>query len=148
MHATHPWNVTLPGRISSSGSLLVLRLSASSTPNAWTPRDLGFSLTDNWCVVWDPPLMAQLCCLSHRCPMSHRPHYIAEDTSVHPGDRLDHSSAPWLTCLARHQPTPLVGPNLRGPIITSGQQHPRTSHTSPSVSSCNLFSEETKSLPW
>ena len=38
-------------------------------------------------MVWDPPLVAQLCCSSHRCLISHRPHYIAEDTSVHPGDR-------------------------------------------------------------
>jgi len=86
MHAAHPWNVTLTGRYSSS--LLVLRLNTSSTPHARTPRDLGFSLSYNWCVVWDPPLVAQLCCLSHRCPMSHRPHYTVEDTSVHLGDRL------------------------------------------------------------
>jgi len=50
-------------------------------------HDLGFSLIDNWCVVRDPPLVAQLCCSSHRCPTSHRPHDIAEDTSVHPSDR-------------------------------------------------------------
>jgi len=78
MHATHPWNVTLTGRISSSVSLLVLRLNTSSTPHAWIPGDLGFSLTDNWCVVWGPPLVAQLSCSSHRCPISHHPH---------PGDR-------------------------------------------------------------
>ena len=23
-------------------------------------RDLGFSLTDNWCVIWDPLLVAHL----------------------------------------------------------------------------------------
>ena len=56
-------------------------------PHAWTPRDLGFSLTGNWCVVRDPPLDAQLCCSSHRCPMSHLPHYVAKDTSSYPGDR-------------------------------------------------------------
>jgi len=55
MHAAHPWNVTLTSRISSSGSLPVLRLNVSSTPHAWAPRDLGFSLTGNWCVVWDQP---------------------------------------------------------------------------------------------
>ena len=64
MHAVYPWNVTLTGRITFSGSFLVLRLNASSTPHAWTPRDLGFSLTGNWCVVWDPPLVAQLFCLT------------------------------------------------------------------------------------
>jgi len=58
MHVVYPWNVTLSGFIASSGYLLVLRLNASSTPHAWAPRGLGFSLTDNWCVVWDPPLMA------------------------------------------------------------------------------------------
>ena len=31
MHAAHPWNVTLTGRIFFSGSILVLRLNASST---------------------------------------------------------------------------------------------------------------------
>jgi len=65
----------------------MLRLNASSTQHAWAPRDLGFSLADNWCVVWDPPLVTQLCCLSHRCPLSHRPPYIIEDTLVHLGDR-------------------------------------------------------------
>ena len=83
MHAAHPWNVTLMGRISSNGSLLVSRQNTSSTPYAWAPRDPGFSLIGNWCVVWDPPLVAQLCCLSHRCltPLH------CEDTSTHPGDQ-------------------------------------------------------------
>jgi len=31
--------------------------------------------------------MALLYCLSQRCSISHRPHYIAEDTSAHPGDQ-------------------------------------------------------------
>ena len=44
MHATYPWNVTLMGLSSSSGSLLVLRLNVLFTPPAWTPRDLDFSL--------------------------------------------------------------------------------------------------------
>jgi len=44
MHAAYPWNATLMGLSSSSGSLLVLRLNALFTPHAWTPRDLGFSL--------------------------------------------------------------------------------------------------------
>jgi len=26
-------------------------------------RDLGFSLIDNWCVIWDPLLAAHLYCL-------------------------------------------------------------------------------------
>jgi len=79
--------MTLTGHISSSGSLLVLCMDVSSTPHTWTPRDLGFSLTDNWCMVRDPPLVAKLCCLSHRCPMSHRLHSVVEDPSAHPGDR-------------------------------------------------------------
>jgi len=87
MHAAHPWNVTLTGRISSSGSLLVLRLNASSSPHAWAPCDLGFSLTDNWRMVRDPLLVAQLCCSNHRFSISHRPHYAPEDTSAHLGDR-------------------------------------------------------------
>jgi len=87
MHAAYHWHIALMGLSSSSGSLLVLRLNALFTSHAWIPHDLGFSLLINWCEVQDPPLMAQLCCLSHRCPMSHRPHFVAEDTSTHPGDR-------------------------------------------------------------
>ena len=62
MHAAHPWNVTLTSRLFPSGSLMVVHTTAFPTPHARTPRDLGFSLTDNWCVVWDPPLVAQLYC--------------------------------------------------------------------------------------
>ena len=31
-------------------------------PTRMDSRDLGYSHTDNLCVVWDPPLVAQLCC--------------------------------------------------------------------------------------
>ena len=31
--------------------------------------------------------MAQLYCLGHRCPISHRHHNTVENTLVHPGDR-------------------------------------------------------------
>jgi len=85
MRAARPWNVTFSSRIFLSGSLLVSCLNASSAPHAWAPRDLGFSLTDNWCVV------------CHQCPIFHRPNYIAEDTSVHPRDRH-------LTALRNHGP--------------------------------------------
>jgi len=78
MHAAHSWNVTLTGHIFSSGSLPVLRLNASSTPHVWAPCDLGFSLTDNWCVVWDPPLVAQLRCLTRRGPRT-RQHILMAD---------------------------------------------------------------------
>jgi len=96
MHAAHPWNVTLIDRISSSGSLLVLRLNALSTPHAWTPRDLGFSLTGNWCVVWGPPLVAQLSCSSHRCPISHRPHPGDQSLTTlrHLGPRASRDTGP------------------------------------------------------
>ena len=118
MYAAHLWNMTLTGHISSSGSLFVLHLSASSTPHEWAPHYLGFSLTGNWCVVWDPPLVAQICCMSHRCSTSlHcRGHIRTSWWSM-----SDHSSVPWRTCLARHWRVSLVGPTLRGPIITSGQ---------------------------
>jgi len=169
MHATHLWNVTLAGRISSSGSLLVLRLNASSTPHAWAPRDLGFSLTDNWCVVWDPPLVAQLWCLTRQGPRT-RQHILMTDAwplrdplgilSVrHPGriacgthltwPRPDHSSTPWACRLQSSGPSRFVGPSLRGPTSTSSQLRPNTGrYTSPPVSSYNLFGEETKSSPW
>jgi len=45
-------------------------------------------------------------------------------------------------------PAMLVGPCLRGTDNTSGQRRPRTGrYTSSPVSSCNSFSEETKSSP-
>jgi len=115
MHAVYPWDVTLTGLISPSGSLLVLRLNASSTPQAWNPRNLGFSLTDNWCVVWDPPLVAQLHCLT-RQGLRTRQHILMTEArplldplgvlfARHPGrtacgthltwPRPDHSSTPW-----------------------------------------------------
>ena len=78
MHAAYPWNVTLTGLSSPSGSLLVLRLNVSYTPHAWILRDLGFSLTGNWCVVWDPPLVAQLHCLTWPCPRT-RQHILMTD---------------------------------------------------------------------
>jgi len=37
-------------------------------------RDLGFSLTDNWYVIWDPPFVVQLWCSSPRCSTS--PHCL------------------------------------------------------------------------
>jgi len=81
---------------------------------------------DNWCVVWDPPLVTQLRCLSHRCLMSHRPHRIAKDTYAHPGEQR-------LTTL-RHLGSRALrdtGPcrswdQLTWPTITSSQQCPRT----------------------
>jgi len=112
---------------------------------SWT----RFLPIDNWCVFWDPPLVAQLCCLSHRCPMSHRPHCIAEDTSAHPGTTFDHSLAPWLMCLARHWPMSLVGPSLRGPpLLAVNDVRGLVGTQAPQSQAVNLFSEETKSSPW
>jgi len=137
MHAVYPWNMTLIGRISSRDSLLVLRLNVSSTPHAWTPRDLDFSLTNNWCVVWDPPLVAQLCCLSHWCSISHRPHYIHEDTLAHPGDRC--LTTLWYfgaRALRNTGPCRAWDPPYVGPPLLVVKQRPRTGrYTSPLVSS-------------
>jgi len=44
MHADHPWDVTLTSRLFPNGSLMVVRTTASPTPHARTPRDLGFPL--------------------------------------------------------------------------------------------------------
>jgi len=91
-------------------------------------HDLDFSLTDNWCVVWDPPLVVQLCCSSHRCPTSHRRRDIVEDTSVHPSDRrlttLRHlgSRASRDTGLRYSWDPPYAGPSLLAVKL-----HPRTS---------------------
>jgi len=80
----HPRKVTLTSRIFSSGSLLVLRLNASSTPHAWTPRDLGFSpqlATGVWPGIhlsW-PSSAVRVTDV--------RPLCIVEDTSAHPRDR-------------------------------------------------------------
>ena len=62
MHADHPWNVTLLSCLFPSGSLTVVRPTASSTPHAWALGDLGLSLTDNWSVAWKPPFSVHLYC--------------------------------------------------------------------------------------
>jgi len=72
----------------SSGSVLVLRLKRIIHSTRMDPHDLGFSLTNNWCVVWNPPLVAQLYCSSPMSDLS----TLSSGTSVHPGDR-------WLTTL-------------------------------------------------
>jgi len=87
MHAAYPWNITQKGLGSSRGSLLGLHLNVSFTPHAWTPRDLCFSLTGNWCMVWDPPHVAQLSCLTRRC-LRTRQHILMRPMP-------DHSSTSW-----------------------------------------------------
>jgi len=67
----------------SSGYILVLRLKRVIHSTRMDSHDLGFSLTDNWCVVWDPPLVAQLYCLGLMSDLS----TLSSDTSVHPSDR-------------------------------------------------------------
>jgi len=44
MHADHPWDMSLTIRFFPSGSLMVVHTTASPTPHAWTPCDLGFPL--------------------------------------------------------------------------------------------------------
>jgi len=75
-------------------------------------RGLGFSLTDNWCVVWGPPFMAQPYCLSHRCLISH-------PLTILPRTHQD-------ILVIDTNPCPLVGPNLRDLIITSGERRSMT----------------------
>ena len=58
----------------SSGSTLCVTPERVIHSTRMNPRNLGFSLTDNWCLVWDPPLVAQLYCLDSRCPIS--PHCL------------------------------------------------------------------------
>ena len=142
MHETHPRNVTLSGHISFSGSLLVLHLTASSTTHAWGPRDLGFSLTDNWGVVWDPPLVAQLYRLTCRGPRTHQ-HILMTDAWPlldtlgilpvrHPErtacgthltwPRLDHSLTPWACRLQGAGPCRSSDPAY----VACSQLRPRT----------------------
>jgi len=56
----------------SSGSTLRVTPEHVIHSTRMDPRDLGFSLTD----IWDPPLVAQLYCLSSRCPIS--PHCLVQ----------------------------------------------------------------------
>jgi len=110
------------------------------------PRDVGFPLTNNWRVIWDPLLVAQLYYLGFRCPIS--PCYLVARRYILMIDVWP-LLAPWRTFFARFWPTLLVGPayvTLTLPVVS---QRPGTGrNTSPPVSSCNSFSEEAKSLPW
>jgi len=164
MHAIYPWNVTLTGRISSSGSFLVLRLNASSTPHAWTPRDLGFSLTGNWCVVWDPPLVAQLLCLTHRGPRT-RQHILMTNAwplldppgalSVrHPGRTAcgtqlmwptpEQSSIPWACRLQGIGPCHSWDPAYVTPrLLAVNDVRGLVGTQAPQSRAVNLFSKET-----
>ena len=51
------------------------------------PPPTSGCFTDNWCLSWYPPFVAQFNCLNHRLSMSHRPYSVAEDTSAYLGDR-------------------------------------------------------------
>ena len=65
MHVAHPWNVTLTGRIFFQWLFICVTPERVIHTTRMGSRDLGFSLADNWRVVWDPPLVAQFCCSSH-----------------------------------------------------------------------------------
>jgi len=67
----------------SSGPILVLRLKRVIHSTRMDSRNLGFSLTNNWCVVWDPPLVAQPYCFGSMFDLS----TLSSGTSVHLGDR-------------------------------------------------------------
>ena len=125
MHATYPWNITLTGLSSSSGSLLVLRLNASFTPHAWTPRDLGFSiLITSVCFgthlswpsspVWDVRCHIALTLL----PRTHQ--HILTNDAWPLFDTLTHVPCETLAHVAR-------GTQLTWPTITSSQRRPMTS---------------------
>ena len=58
----------------SSGSPFCVTLERVIHSTRMGPHDLGFSLTDKWRVIWDPPLVAQLYCLGSRCSIS--PHCL------------------------------------------------------------------------
>jgi len=86
------------------------------------PRDLSFSLTDNWRVIWDPLLVAHLYLL-FGFPMSDLS-TLSSGTSVHPDDEclttlgsLAHVLREVLTHAAR-------GTRLHGTNITSDQSTP------------------------
>jgi len=109
MHASYPWNVTLTGLSSSSGTLLVLRLNASFTPHAWTPRDLGFSLliTGVWSgihLTW-PSSVAWV--TDVRCHIALTLRHLGSRVSRDPGPRRSWTQLMW-------------------PTITSAQRRPRT----------------------
>ena len=93
------------------------------------PRDLGFSLTDNWRVIWDPPLVAHLYYLGFRCSIS--PHCLVARRYILMTDVWP-ILVPWHTCFVRYWPTPLVGPAYVAPTLQVVSQRPGTGrYTSP-----------------
>ena len=86
-------------------------------------RDLGFSLTDNWCVICDPLLVAHLYCLDLRSPTS--PHCLATSRYI-PMTDVWPLLAPWRTCFARYWLALLVGPAYEAPTLLVVSQRPGT----------------------
>jgi len=131
---------------SSSGSVLCVMSERVVLSTRMGTRDLGFSLTDNWCVIWDPLLVAHLYFLGFRCPTS--PYYLVASRYILMTDVWP-PLVPWCTCFAGCWPALLVQPAYVAPTLPVVSQHSGTGrYTSPPASSCNLFSKEAKSLPW
>ena len=108
----------------SSGSILCVTPERVIHSTRMGPRDLGFSLNDNWCVVWDPPLVVQFYCLGSRCPISShclvaRRYILMIDVWPLFGT-LAHVLCEIPAHAARRT-------RLRGTNITSGQRRPITS---------------------
>jgi len=108
---------------SSSGPVLCVTPERVVHSTHMGTHDLGFSLTDNWCVIWDPLLVAHLYCLGFRCPTS--PHCLVASRYILMTDVQPHL-APWRTCFAWYWPALLVGPAYVAPILPVVSQCPRT----------------------
>jgi len=99
---------------SSSGSVLCVTPERVVHSTRMGTCDLGFSLTDNWCVIWDPLLVAYLYCLGLRCPTS--PHCLVASRYILMTDVWP-LLAPWRTCFARYWPALLVRPAYVAPTL-------------------------------
>jgi len=79
-------------------------------------RDLGFSLTNNWCMIWDPLLVAHLYCLDLMSDLS----TLFSDKSVDPDDRCLNTLGSLVHVLYEVLARTVGETRLRGTNITSG----------------------------
>jgi len=143
MHAAHPW--TWPLQAISFQWLYTLCHTWTRRPlYMQVNRDLGFSLTDNWCVIWDPPLMAHVYCFGFRCPTS--PYCLVASRYILMTDVWP-LLAPWRMCFAGYWPALLMGPayvaptyqwsvNARGPVSTQAPQSRVVTRSAKRLSPC------------
>ena len=112
MHVARPWSWPLAGHILLVAFILCVTPERVVHSTCMDTRDLGFSLIDNRCVIWDPLLVAHLYFLGFRGLTS--PHCLVASRYILMTDVWP-LSAPWRTCFARYWPALLVGPAYVAP---------------------------------